>query len=157
MDCKETRNIMVEYYYDELSAEKKKEAADHLASCAECAKEYTAVKSALETASKVMSPVMNEKFWNDYSSELAEKIRKREAVKVWRLFRMPLAAAGIAALALFAVITLSRPAAVQLQEIDAVYLLSEGQQGMSAETAELEVELLADPYIMEDLITDIGS
>ena len=156
MNCAESKELLLEYYWEELSTDKKTGVASHLLSCAGCAKEYSEISKALTAAAKMKRPSLDGVSREAYVAQVMGKLKEKRPARVPAYFRYS-ALAGLAALVLAGFFIFGHRDTVQVKDIDAVYLLSESPAVTGADTAELEIELLADPEIADEVTLEAGS
>lgn len=146
--CKEVKNKLTEYYYNEINEDEKEGINTHLKSCANCLEEYESLKKLLNTASNIKPPKLNERFWNTFYYEIKEKINRRmlNSYKIWRI---PVIVSACILIIMIAVNNYKN----NLQELDAIDILTTSAEIIENELLELDFEIIAETIeIPEDLL-----
>ncbi len=82
--CKKCRSLLLEYFYGELDAPKKKFFDEHLSVCEKCRSRFTEMETVLRFTKKRIRPEPPEEFWDSYEERLTRRIETEEALKVDR-------------------------------------------------------------------------
>ena len=152
-ECKDFKNSFLEYYYDGLDNAGKSQLEAHLKSCETCAKEYKDMKNVLNLASKAKKPELLPSFWNKFYYEIKEKPEGGKTRKLFKLWRIPVAAAAISLLVILAVFNLNKNTMVET-ELDAIFLIANAdtkEKGKEIIT-ELDMEILTDMEIFDETL-----
>lgn len=99
MTCKDVKDTMPLYYYEELEGDLAGDVRAHLASCADCRKEIALVGKVLDKVTAPEAPELPDEFWSRSAADIMRRVRKRR-------FAVPLWAGVAAAVILFLFITM---------------------------------------------------
>ncbi len=101
MICKDIKNLIPLYYYEELEDEEFAAVREHLASCEACGKELESVERVLKGVTVPEAPDFPEEFWSQNAAEIMRRVRKHPvstpaAGRSMSRFAIPLWAAAAA-------------------------------------------------------------
>ncbi len=136
MTCKDVREMIPLYYYEELEVGLAGAVRTHLASCADCRKELALVGRVLGKVTAPEAPELPDEFWSRSAADIMRRVRKRPvkiipASRMSPRFAVPLwaAAAAAAAVILYLSITMvdlgPKPDAVGKQVLVETPLMSD--------------------------------
>lgn len=77
MNCKDIKNLLVDYYYDEVSPPAKSEIGNHLKECNKCKAEWDEINKSLSEI-KTDEPAMTDRFWQNYNAGVHAKIADKK-------------------------------------------------------------------------------
>lgn len=109
MTCRRQHELLTQALYNELDASRQREYDEHLASCANCQREFESMKAVLAIMNKRTRIEPNEEEWNTYWQHLRDMLEdERGTSRPQRISRtrpasLPVWAYGIAAMLLIAI------------------------------------------------------
>jgi hypothetical protein len=80
--CKKCRSLLLEYFYGELDAPKKKFFDEHLSGCEKCKSRFAEMEEVLQFTDKRVRPEPPEEFWDSYEERLTKRIETEEVSTV---------------------------------------------------------------------------
>ncbi len=107
MKCDKVKRVLVDYSEDSLGASRRRAVEEHLSGCERCRNELAKIECVKEEILSIETPEPDAQFWRQFDEKLSRRL-DREIVEgavasgrrsLWR-FEIPLAATGVAALAL---------------------------------------------------------
>jgi len=145
-NCKEIKNLLIEYYYDEIEPSLKEEVRAHLDSCISCKKEYESIEKTLNHALEIKRPILSDSFKDDFYYGIKEKMNKKllQSYKIWQL---PVIV-SICLLIIFVTINYKKN---NIDEIDAIYMALTSPEISDTELSD-EINTIANEVIIEELL-----
>lgn len=145
--CKEIKNILIEYYYNEIDLSLKEEVKLHLKTCDKCNKEYEGIKKTIEEVSQIKKPVLPQGLKDKFYYEVKEKINKRilESYKIWRV---PV----IVSICLLVILIIVNYGKSNIDELDAVYMLSTSTEISNTELSSLDIDIITDEVFIDEFL-----
>jgi len=92
-NCDRCKDLFADALYDEMQSDDNVWFRDHLATCEQCAAEFSEMKSTLEVMSRKKRPELSDEFWERYHHQLNAKLaaEKKSAAapdrKLWTVLR----------------------------------------------------------------------